>query len=107
MRRSGPVGWISPRLVSTTPLSILQSSNPSLRVLPTAAEQRQSAECAEVVRIHGYNVPLSSVKEEYHQAERTFRDNACRLTDSPPDDYLLFVHYAWPPERIGAGGPFR
>jgi hypothetical protein len=33
-----------------------------------------------VVRIHGYNVPLSSVKEEYQQAERKFRDDACRLT---------------------------
>ena len=58
-----------------------------------------------VVRIHGYNVPLQSVREEYKQAERKFRDDACRLTESPPDDYVLFVHYAWPSERIGAGGP--
>ncbi len=60
-----------------------------------------------VVRIHGYNVPLKSVREEYKQAERKFRDDACRLTESPPDDYVLFVHYAWPSERIGAGGPLR
>ena len=58
-----------------------------------------------VVRIHGYNVPLTSVREEYKQAERKFRDDSCRLTESPPDDYVLFVHYAWPSERIGAGGP--
>ena len=60
-----------------------------------------------VVRIHGYNVPLSSVKREYHQAVRKFRNNACQLTDSPPDNYVLFVHYAWQSERIGAGGPLR
>ena len=60
-----------------------------------------------VVRIHGYNVPLSIVKQEYQQAERKFTDDACRFTDSPPDDYVLFVHYAWPSERIGAGGPLR
>ncbi len=60
-----------------------------------------------MVRIHGYNVPLKSVREEYKQAERKFRDDACRLTESPPDDYVLFVHYAWPSERIGAGGPLR
>ena len=46
LRRSGPVGWISLRLISTTPLSILRSSNPSFRVLPTAAEQRQESVCA-------------------------------------------------------------
>ena len=60
-----------------------------------------------VVRIHGYNVPLSSVKREYHQAESKFTDDACRFTESPPGDYVLFVHYAWPSERIGAGGPLR
>ena len=60
-----------------------------------------------VVRIHGYNVPLSSVKREYHQAVRKFRNNAFQLTDSPPDNYVLFVHYAWQSERIGAGGPLR
>lgn len=60
-----------------------------------------------VVRIHGYNVPLSSVKREYHQAETKFIEDACRLTESPPGDYVLFVHYAWPSERIGAGGPLR
>ena len=60
-----------------------------------------------VVRIHGYNVPLKSVREEYKQAERKFRDDACRLTESPPNDYVLFLHYAWPSERIGAGGPLR
>lgn len=58
-----------------------------------------------VVRIHGYNVPLKSVRKEYERAQQKFRDDAARLRESPPDDYVLFVHYAWPSERIGAGGP--
>lgn len=58
-----------------------------------------------VVRIHGYNVPLKSVRKEYERAQQKFRDDAARLRESPPDDYVFFVHYAWPSERIGAGGP--
>lgn len=58
-----------------------------------------------VVRIHGYNVPLSSVEEEYAAAERKFQADARAIGETPPDDYVLFVHYAWPSERIGAGGP--
>ena len=60
-----------------------------------------------VVRIHGYNVPLASVEQEYAEAERKFQNDAQRLATAPPDDYVLFVHYAWPSERIGAGGPLR
>ena len=60
-----------------------------------------------VVRIHGYNVPLDSVKQEYVEAERKFQDDARRMAAAPPDDFVLFVHYAWPSERIGAGGPLR
>lgn len=60
-----------------------------------------------VVRIHGYNVPLKSVRREYAEAERKFIGDAKRMADTPPDDYVLFVHYAWPSERIGAGGPLR
>ncbi len=60
-----------------------------------------------VVRIHGYNVPLQSVEQEYAEAERKFSNDAQQLATAPPDDYVLFVHYAWPSERIGAGGPLR
>ncbi|MEB3157346.1 MAG: hypothetical protein VKO26_07930 [Cyanobacteriota bacterium] len=60
-----------------------------------------------VVRIHGYNVPLKSVRKEYAEAERKFRSDAERMASAPPEDYVLFVHYAWPSERIGAGGPLR
>jgi hypothetical protein len=60
-----------------------------------------------VVRIHGYNVPLESVEQDYADAERKFRSDAQRMSTAPPDDYVLFVHYAWPSERIGAGGPLR
>jgi hypothetical protein len=60
-----------------------------------------------VVRIHGYNVPLDSVEREYADAERKFQGDAQRMATAPPDDYVLFVHYAWPSERIGAGGPLR
>jgi hypothetical protein len=60
-----------------------------------------------VVRIHGYNVPLSSVEQEYADAERKFQGDARRMATAPPEDYVLFVHYAWPSERIGAGGPLR
>ncbi|QVL53334.1 MAG: alpha/beta hydrolase [Cyanobium sp. M30B3] len=60
-----------------------------------------------VVRIHGYNVPLASVKLEYDAAERKFQADALGMAKAPPDDYVLFVHYAWPSERIGAGGPLR
>lgn len=60
-----------------------------------------------VVRIHGYNVPLKSVEKEYADAQHKFKDDARRLSTAPPDDYVLFVHYAWPSERIGAGGPLR
>ena len=58
-----------------------------------------------VVRIHGYNVPLGSVEREFADAERKFQEDAQRLAAAPPDDYVLFVHYAWPSERFGAGGP--
>ncbi|KMM17821.1 hypothetical protein [Synechococcus sp. GFB01] len=58
-----------------------------------------------VVRIHGYNVPLNSVKNDYAAAERKFQRDAQRMATDPPDDYVLFVDYAWPSERIGAGGP--
>jgi hypothetical protein len=58
-----------------------------------------------VVRIHGYNVPLPSVEREYAEAERKFQGDARKLAAAPPDDYVIFVHYAWPSERIGAGGP--
>lgn len=60
-----------------------------------------------VVRIHGYNVPLKSVRKEYADAEGKFKDDAARMAADPPEDYVLFVHYAWPSERIGAGGPLR
>jgi hypothetical protein len=60
-----------------------------------------------VVRIHGYNVPLKSVEKEYADAERKFKEDALRLAMAPPEDYVVFVHYAWPSERIGAGGPLR
>ncbi|MFM7514395.1 MAG: hypothetical protein ACKO3F_13775, partial [Cyanobium sp.] len=60
-----------------------------------------------VVRIHGYNVPLESVEQEYADAERKFQSDAQQMAASPPEDYVLFVHYAWPSERIGAGGPWR
>ena len=60
-----------------------------------------------VVRVHGYNVPLKSVREEYAEAERKFQDDARHFNQTPPDDYVLFVHYAWPSEPIGAGGPLR
>jgi hypothetical protein len=60
-----------------------------------------------VVRIHGYNVPLNSVKNDYAAAERKFQRDAQRMATDPPDDYVLFVDYAWPSERIGAGGPLR
>jgi len=58
-----------------------------------------------VVRIHGYNMPLPSVEQEYAEAERKFQIDARKLAAAPPDDYVIFVHYAWPSERIGAGGP--
>ena len=58
-----------------------------------------------VVRIHGYNVPLQSVEKEYAEAENKFKEDASRMATDPPDDYVLFIHYAWPSERIGAGGP--
>jgi len=60
-----------------------------------------------VVRIHGYNVPLKSVEKEFSEAECKFADDARPMAASPPDDYVLFVHYAWPSERFGAGGPWR
>lgn len=60
-----------------------------------------------VVRIHGYNVPLKSVEQDYADAELKFKDDARPMAAAPPEDYVLFVHYAWPSERIGAGGPWR
>lgn len=60
-----------------------------------------------IVRIHGYNVPLQSVEREYAESERKFHADAQQMTGAPPDDYVLFVHYAWPSERFGAGGPVR
>lgn len=58
-----------------------------------------------VVRIHGYNLPLPAVEQEYVVAEQKFHDDAQAMTESLPDDYVLFVHYAWPSEGFGAGGP--
>lgn len=60
-----------------------------------------------VVRIHGYNVPLKSVREEYADTARKFQDDARHLAQDPPNDFVLFIHFAWPSERIGAGGPLR
>jgi hypothetical protein len=60
-----------------------------------------------VVRIHGYNVSLKSAQEEYSHAEHKFQRDAQEMLKNLPDDYVLFVHYAWPSERIGAGGPLR
>lgn len=57
-----------------------------------------------VVRIHGYNVPLPPVEQEYAEAERKFQGDAQTMTDAEPEDYVLFVHYAWPSESFGAGG---
>lgn len=60
-----------------------------------------------VVRVHGYNVPLKSVKEEYKLDQQRFQQHAAAMDLNRPKDYVLFIHYAWPSEHIGAGGPLR
>jgi hypothetical protein len=58
-----------------------------------------------VVRIHGYNPSLRSVKREFAEASEKFRRDVKDQAADPPDDYVVFVHYAWPSECFGAGGP--
>ena len=60
-----------------------------------------------VVRVHGYNVPLKSVKKEYESDQKRFQEDAKSMIVNSPEDYVLFIHYAWPSERIGAGGPLH
>lgn len=95
--------------------TVIEASAPKLAALrndlqrffnePGAGEGRKRLRL--VVRIHGYNVPLPAVEQEYAEAERKFHGDAQTMTVAPPDDYVLFVHYAWPSESFGAGGPLR
>lgn len=58
-----------------------------------------------VVRIHGYNVPLKSIiSREFPEASQKLRQD-CANTEVEIDDYVLFIHYCWPSERILSGGP--
>ena len=56
-----------------------------------------SAKIKVVINIHGYNMPLKSIKEGFEQNQKRFKTDT---SDNSPDDYVLFVDYYWPSERI-------
>lgn len=88
---------------SETHLAILRSDIDTY--LKRTKDKNNKPKISLVVRIHGYNAPLKSViSREFPEAsQKLARD--CSDTGIESDDYVLFVHYCWPSERIFSGGP--
>lgn len=57
-----------------------------------------------VIRIHGFNVPLTDVLNlDFREASHKLAGD-CTVMDTA-NDFVLFVHYCWPSERMFSGGP--
>ncbi|MFN9548033.1 MAG: hypothetical protein ACK6AD_13395 [Cyanobacteriota bacterium] len=73
--------------------------------LQQVKDEKRRPNISLVIRIHGYNVPLKSIitREFPEASQKLARD--CAAPGMASDDYILFVHYCWPSERIFSGGP--
>jgi hypothetical protein len=50
-----------------------------------------------VLQIHGFNVPLESVEEDYGRLSRKFYSDT---SDKSFSDYVIFINFSWPSEKI-------
>lgn len=59
-----------------------------------------------VIRIHGFNVPLATaIDQDFEEASHKLVSDCKDLDPYTLEDFVLFVHYCWPSERIFSGGP--